>query len=241
MLVQLPTIGTGRTLVEGVYEALHQGLSDAPPAPGTFLREPDLAQAMGVSRTPIREALARLASEGLVERIPHRGFRIPERSMGDLFHLYPVLQALEVLAGSLAFPRLTPADLDRLGEINRAFAEALRKNDVIAAVDLNDDFHGVFTERCGNPVLQEMVDDLRRQVRRLELWDFTEVLTYGGGEGGGGWVQQHDRLVHAVRNGRFEAAKALLHENRTVVYVNSREELERSLKDDQVHTNRQGA
>lgn len=227
MLTQLPMIGTGKTLTEEVYAALRQRLIEDAPKPGTFLREPDLAQAMGVSRTPIREALARLASEGLIERIPHRGFRIPKRSMDDLFHLYPVLQALEVLAGELAFPRLTLADLDRLTEINRALEGALRANDVVAAVDLNDQFHRFFTERCGNPLLYELVEDLRAQVRRLELWDFSEVLELGAADAPTYWVKQHDTLIEAVRNGRFEEGRAVLHENRTIVYVTGRQELER--------------
>lgn len=241
MLAELPNIGTTKTLVERVYAALRQRLINEPPEPGTFLREPEIAQAMGVSRTPVREALARLASEGIIERIPHRGFRIPERSLADLFHLYPVLQALEVLAGESAFPRLTSADLDRLGEINGTFAGALRSNDVIAAVSLNDEFHGVFTERCGNPVLQEMVEDLRGQIRRLELWDFREVLKYSGEQGAGSWVQQHDDLIQAVRAGRFDEAKVLLHENRTIVYVTARKDLERSLADQDAPSTGQGA
>jgi DNA-binding GntR family transcriptional regulator len=231
MLGKLPTIGSGTTLVQGVYAALRQRLIENPPEPGTFLREPDLAQAMGVSRTPIREALARLASEGLIERIPHRGYRLPERSLRDLFDLYPVMQALEVLAGSLAFPRLVAADLDRLAAINLEFAEALRNNDVEAAVDLNDEFHRVFAMRCGNAVLQEMVEDLRVQIRRLELWDFAEVLKNSGEKGVEHWVRQHELLLHAVRNGRFEYARALLQENRTVVYVTAHEAVERSLAD----------
>ena len=63
---------------------------------------------MGVSRTPIREALGRLASEGFLERLPHRGFRVPEESLGNLLELYPIVASLELLAGRLALEQFTP-------------------------------------------------------------------------------------------------------------------------------------
>jgi DNA-binding GntR family transcriptional regulator len=214
-----PKLGTGRTLTDEVYGVIRERLTESFWAPGSFIREADVGEAMGVSRTPVREALGRLASEGLVERIPHRGFRVPARSMEELMDLYPVLQALEVLAGELAFPRMGEVALRQMEEANRAFAEALERNDTVAGVELNDRFHEVVSNHCGNPVLQELLDDLRGQIRRLEFVDFTHVLEEVSGDTRRKWVRQHQGVVDAVRAGDLDEARRILHENRSIAYL----------------------
>src|SRR5687768_6577580 len=107
-----------RTLAEQVYRAVRARIMDGALAPGAFLREKDL-ESMGVSRTPIREALGRLASEGFLERLPHRGFRVPEESLGNLLELYPIVASLELLAGRLALDRFAASDLAELKEVNQ--------------------------------------------------------------------------------------------------------------------------
>ncbi len=215
----LPRLGTGRTLGEAVYTAIRQRLMTGGQKPGTFIREAELAAAMGISRTPVREALGRLVSEGLVERIPHRGFRIPERSVGDLFHLYPILQSLEVLAAELAIPRLKPDDLAEWEEINQAFAEAIRRHDVLGAVELNDSFHKWLSDRSDNPPLQELLEDLRAHVRRIEVWDFTAGVQHSVDNEGQRWVREHAAIIDAVRGGEFAKACRVLRRNRSISYT----------------------
>jgi DNA-binding GntR family transcriptional regulator len=214
-----PQIGKSRTLTEEVYEEVRRRLLSGYWSPGAFIREADLATAMGVSRTPVREALGRLASEGWVERIPHRGFQVPQRSMEELLDLYPVLQALEALAGELAFPRLDEAGLREMEEANAAFEAALERNDTFAAVELNDRYHEVLSDHCGNPVLREMLKDIREEIRRVEFVDFMKVLEEVGGGTRRKWVRQHQQVVDAVRLGDFEVAKETLHENRSIAYL----------------------
>src|SRR5690606_11467686 len=106
-----------------VYEALRDRILEGELSPGEFIREQEVSEAMGVSRTPVREALGRLASEGFLERIPHRGFRIPEEPLREVLDVYPIVSALEVLCGRLALPRLEPADIERLKAINAKLAK----------------------------------------------------------------------------------------------------------------------
>ncbi|MEJ2217301.1 MAG: GntR family transcriptional regulator [Gemmatimonadota bacterium] len=214
-----PKVGTERTLTDEVYEIIRDRLMGSFWTPGTFIREKDVGEAMGVSRTPVREALGRLASEGMVERIPRRGFRVPARSMEELLDLYPVLQALEVLAGKLAFPRMGELALQAMEKANSAFAEALERNETVTSVELNDQFHEVVSDNCGNRVLQELLDDLRGQIRRLEFVDFAAVLGEMNGETRRKWVRQHQRIVDAARAGDFDEACQTLHENRSIAYL----------------------
>lgn len=219
MVEAWPQIGKGQTLTEEVYRVVRERLLVGYWMPGTFIREADLADAMAVSRTPVREALGRLASEGWVQRIPHRGFQVPERSMDDLLHLYPVLQALEALAGELAFPRLGEAELVKMEEANRAFADALDRNETLEAVELNDRYHEVLSDHCGNPVLRDLLADLRDQIRLVEFVDFMKVLEEVGGETRRKWVRQHQEIIDAVRHNDYEEAKRILQENRSIAYL----------------------
>jgi DNA-binding GntR family transcriptional regulator len=158
-----------RTLSERVYRAVRARIMDGALSPGTFMREKDL-ESMGVSRTPIREALGRLASEGFLERLPHRGFRVPEESLGNLLELYPIVASLELLAGRLALERFTPADIAELKAVNGELAAARDRGDVRAMLDLNNRFHRLISERGGNRRLAGLLDDPRSPPPRLEVW-----------------------------------------------------------------------
>jgi DNA-binding GntR family transcriptional regulator len=218
-----PVIGSSQTLGQRVYEAVRDRILGNELAPRAYVREEELATAMMVSRTPIREALNRLASEGFLDRLPHRGFRVASRSIGELTHVFTVLQALELLASELAFPHITPADLARLEEANAGFAEAIAANDVSTAVDLNDRFHHMLAELSGNPVLSRLLDDLRRQVHRLEILDFSAVLLESEGSGEGTisrdtWVKQHAEFIEALRAGEHGRALEIMRANRSFVF-----------------------
>ena len=218
-----PVIGSTQTLAQRVYEAMRDRILANELTPLAYVREEELAAAMMVSRTPIREALHRLASEGFLERLPHRGFRVARRSIEELAHVYTVLQGLELLACELAFPNITPTDLARLEEANAGFAAAIAANDVPTAVDLNDRFHHLFAELSGNPVLSRLLDDLRQQVHRLEVLDFSAVLLESGDEDEAPiprdtWVKQHTEFIEALRTGDQRRALEIMRANRSFVF-----------------------
>ncbi|MCH8992216.1 MAG: chorismate-binding protein, partial [Acidobacteria bacterium] len=120
---------TSATLTEQVYEVLRDRILAGGWGAGHFIREQDVSNKLRVSRTPVREALGRLASEGFLERIPHRGFRLPEQTATDRLKRYPILASLEVLAAKYSFPRIGANELEELRSVNRAYAEATAKID----------------------------------------------------------------------------------------------------------------
>ncbi|MFO7260678.1 MAG: GntR family transcriptional regulator [bacterium] len=202
------------TFADQVYEALRDRILEGELSPGEFIREQEVSEAMGVSRTPVREALGRLASEGFLERIPHRGFRIPEEPLREVLDVYPIVSALEVLCGRLALPRLEPADIERLKAINAKLAKGAeqkgRKRNRKHArelVELNNQFHRVFWERCGNRRLLELLEDLRSQILRLELW------YYSYPEHTAQSVREHDQIIRAIEAGDHEEALRVLERN----------------------------
>jgi DNA-binding GntR family transcriptional regulator len=212
-----PRIAT-TTLSDRVYHAVRARILDGQLGPGEFIRETDLNAAMGVSRTPVREALGRLASEGFLERIPHRGFRVPEEPVSGLLDLYPVVAALDLLAGRLALPRLSPDDVGQLKSINARLREARDQADVRLLIELNHQFHRIFGERSGNRRLADLLDDLRSQLTRLEIW------YYSDSEQTQRSIQEHDSIIQAIEAGDHDRALALLESNMSLTYTSLTEQ-----------------
>ena len=147
-------LGRGSDAAERASAALLEMISSGAIAPGARLRETALADELGMSRTPVREALRRLAAEGLVEISPNKGARLMSFTEEDLLELYSVRARMEPLAVRLAIPRLNGTDLQQLSTIVSEMEElASGTMDVDKMTVLNNRFHSLFVERCGNTVL----------------------------------------------------------------------------------------
>lgn len=209
------------TLADQAYQAVRDRILDGDLAPGEFVREQDVSEALEVSRTPVREALGRLASEGFLERIPHRGFRVPPRSLSRLTDLYPIVSALELLAGQLAFPNVDAAALEELRRRNERLEEALAASDVDGAMAANEAFHEQISELSGNARLSEMLSDLRSQLRPLERWYYSSAAH------GEQSVREHATLVAALETRELERALGIFARNMALTLTTLREKMER--------------
>lgn len=198
---------TSSTLADQVYEAVRNRILDGELESGEFAREQELSDAMGVSRTPVREALGRLASEGFLERIPHRGFRVPDEALSPILEIYPIVSALELLAGRLAFPRVGDEELAELRRINADLRAAMEEEDVDSAIELNNRFHDLIARRSGNQTLVEQLEELRVQIRRLETW------YYSYREHTEQSIREHASLIDALETGELERALAIFERN----------------------------
>jgi DNA-binding GntR family transcriptional regulator len=195
------------TLAEQVYLALRERLLSDEAQPGEYMREVELSEALGVSRTPVREALSRLASEGFLERVPQRGVRVPERPFRDQLELFPIVSALEMLAGELALPQLGEKEIARLKQINVRMRAARRARDAALLADLNNRFHHLFCQGSGNKRLTELLDGLRVQTLHLDLW------YYSSDERAEQSIQEHDEMIAAVEARNFRKALAIVRTN----------------------------
>src|SRR5919198_2893227 len=144
------------TLWQRVYEYLREEILAERLRPGTELLEVPLSQELGVSRGPIREAIGRLAAEGLVTVRPRRGAVVRALSGDEFAEAYQVREALEVMAVRLAVPKLEPADLARLDELNQELRSHAEAGDVARFFETNRAFHLVFFEVAGNRMLTEL-------------------------------------------------------------------------------------
>lgn len=197
-----------KTLSDHVYHVLRarigRGLYDA----GQFIREQEISEALGVSRTPVREALSRLSSEGLLERIPHRGFRVSLEPLRDALELYPIMGSLDLLAGKLAFPHFEESDFAELERVNTELEQAIRAREPARAVELNYAFHRYIARRSDNHRLASMLDDLRTRVYPWELWYFENVEDPEHQS-----VDEHAEILAAVRAGDHERAASIFESN----------------------------
>lgn len=197
-----------KTLSDHVYHVLRarigRGLHDA----GEFIREQEISEALGVSRTPVREALSRLASEGLLERMPHRGFRVSEEPLRDALELYPILGSLDLLAGRIAFPKLDADDFEELERINVELNAAIAGGEPARAVELNYEWHRYISRRSGNRRLAAMLDDLRVRVHPWEIWYFENVEDAEHQS-----VDEHAEILAAIRTGDLDRALEIFEAN----------------------------
>lgn len=190
-----------------VYTQLQNWIIDGTLQPNEVLKDHQLADTLGVSRTPVREALRRLEDEGLVETSANRWTRVAPLNVEQAQHLHEIVAALEGLALELAAPQLTVEHVARMTDANQDLDGALRRGDMRAAVDADDVFHGVYLAHAHNPELARLLHDLKRKIRRLELAYFH--LKDGAHES----VQEHDRVLAHLQNGQHAAAVAAVVEN----------------------------
>lgn len=190
-----------------VFNTLRKAILTGQLKPGERLMEVHLANRLGVSRTPIREAIRKLELEGLVIMIPRRGAevaRITEKSLKDVLE---VRRALDALSVELACDRITQEDISRLLEACRAFERAVREGDasVIASEDVA--LHDIIVEATGNVRLQQLVNNLSEQMYRFRFVYIKEESRHDN------LIAEHREIYESIvsRDKERAAAAARLH------------------------------
>src|SRR5690242_12547182 len=150
------------TTEEHVYQVVHQRILTGELAPGQRIDLDSLGRELAVSRTPLRTALLRLESEGLVAVYPHRGAIVTEISVEDLEQIYTIRVHLETLASRLAVPRLGNADLARLRGIHDVMVASAGTANLATFIQYDRAFHLTLYRAAKNKVLTDTIDDLRK-------------------------------------------------------------------------------
>ncbi len=159
----------GRTLWERVHDHLRDEILSGRMTPGTELSEVALAESLGVSRGPVREALGRLATEGIVTIRPRRGAVVRALSGDEFIEAYQVREALETMAVRLAVAKLTAEDVSALERAIEAMAACGTSGNVHGFFEANTAFHLVFFDAAGNRMLADLYRQLRGQIDRHRL------------------------------------------------------------------------
>lgn len=188
-----------------VYAELLGRISGGEFAAGERLFEQALAQDLGVSRTPVRDALKRLAAEGLVDTAPHKGAQVVSFTAEDTAELYELRAQFEPVACRLAVPRLGEEDLAELEELDRRMQEIVAQGrDPAELTALNNAFHAVFVERCGNRHLAIALQALFRPA--IVTRTFSQYAPRSLERS----MQAHQQLVEAAQARDGEWAEAVM-------------------------------
>lgn len=187
---------------EMVTAALRGAILDGALVPGEWLRESDLAQRLQVSRTPVREALTRLADEGLTVKAPHQGTVVASPTLEDVLAVYVVREHLEGVAARLATGRRSDEIVRRLEESLERLALASEANDVMRCRDENLVFHGLIRQAAGNPYLNRFLTQTENAVRRLPASTF---VVPGRGSSA---IEEHRQIVRGIQTGDADLAES---------------------------------
>jgi DNA-binding GntR family transcriptional regulator len=193
-------------LRETAYAALRDAIVAGTLAPGEQLHDDELCGWLGLSRTPVRDALTRLRDEGLVEISPQRSTRVTPCARRDARDLFPLLAAIHALATQLAVGRLTRLDLAQLQLENEAFIGALRRGDAAAAHAADDRFHGVFVTAADNREITRTLERLSPALHRLEV-------LHTGRPPGRRSVAHHQAIIDRAAVGDADRAASAVREN----------------------------
>ena len=196
-----------RALAWRVYDALKQDIFGLVLGPGTQLVERDLAMRFGVSKSPVRDALQRLAGEGLVIQSDYRGVMVREISFEEADEIYAFREVLEEMAVTLATPRLTSDDFIEAAQCLERSRQAMESDDVPLVAQINRDFHAVFSKNCGNRPLHETLTNLQNRVRIISVlgWRWRPSMQEE--------LVQHCNVLDAARRGASDEAGYLMREH----------------------------
>ena len=195
------------TLWQRVYDHLREEILTGRLKPGAELAEVALSEQLGVSRGPIREAIGRLAAEGLVTVRPRRGAVVRSLSKEEFLELYQVREALEPMAVRLAVPRLAADDFATLQGLIDTMAKHAERDEVAEFFEANAAFHGHLFAASGNGKLQELYGQLLGQMGRYRM---RSLMLRGNLQRS---VAEHAAILRAAKRGDADRAAHLMSEH----------------------------
>lgn len=201
------TLDNYKPLREIVFETLREAIINAVLKPGERLMEIQLAEEMGVSRTPVREAIRKLELEGFVVMIPRKGAYVAGISMKDIADVFEIRTALESLAAGLAAERITEEELEQLERILVKIGECVKNNDLELLIEIDTEFHDTLFKASRNERLVQIVSNLREQIQRFRTASLSTPgrMKYA--------LEEHKKIVEAVSERDVELAQALAREH----------------------------
>ena len=196
-----------------IRDSLEQRIVEGKLSNGKRLDETELSSFYGVSRTPVREALQRLAESGLAEHLPRRGTFVRSPSLSQLVEMFEVMAELECMAIRLAARRATSNDIDALEKDNETCRAAVAANDTKKYYEINARLHGRIYQMSGNSFL---ANEARRLHDRLRPFRRLQLRVRGRMEES---MAEHDIILAALRDGDADRAMETMKKHITIVGV----------------------
>ncbi len=195
---------TYRSLKDCVMDYLRQEMESGHLKPGERLNEKEICLKLGISRTPIREALIQLAKEGFIEISPRKSIRVKKLTLEEIRDIYHVIGTLEAEAAEVACDLLSTEEIKAMEQKFHQMGEALRREDNKTYMDINIELHNTHLRLCGNTVLMEIVNQLKKR-----LYDFPRIMM-NIPEWEDKCMQEHWQLIQYFKEKNKAAIKDLI-------------------------------
>ncbi|WP_405098938.1 GntR family transcriptional regulator [Oceanobacillus sp. FSL H7-0719] len=193
------------TAKDSAYNQIQQWIIEGTLLPGEKLHDTELAEAIGVSRTPIREALQILEMEGFVKMYPGKATQVTEIEREAIHDLLPPLAALQGLAIKLAIENIENTTITKLETINERFETAIQSENFFSALKIDEEFHQVIIDAANNRYITEIVRSLQAHIRR-HFFHNAIVLTEES-------INDHKQIIDYLKVRNAEKAAQIIEEN----------------------------
>lgn len=190
-----------KPLRELVLEAIREAIINGTLKPRERLMEIQLAEELGVSRTPVREALRKLELEGFIVMVPRKGAYVADFSFKDIADIFEIRAALEGLAAALAAERITDEELENMERLLVEKAEAIAQQDIEKLVEVDTKFHDALYQASRNERLSTIISNLREQIQRFRA---TSLAYPGRGKKS---LDEHRNIVEAIQSRDVQLAR----------------------------------
>ena len=190
-----------KPLRDVIFVTLREAIIAGELKPGERLMEVHLSEKMGVSRTPVREAIRKLELEGLVDMIPRKGAHVAELSVKDIMDVLEVRASMDGLATSLSALRITEEEINELKHVYSQFINCVEKENLQGTIKKDAEFHDIIYRSSRNEKLIQIVNNLRDQVQRFR------VIYLKGFGSSKELIKEHGEIVDAIINRDVEMAQ----------------------------------
>ncbi|HHY71581.1 MAG TPA: GntR family transcriptional regulator [Thermoanaerobacterales bacterium] len=190
-----------------VFAAIREAILNGRLKPGERLMEVQLAEEMGVSRTPVREAIRKLELEGLVVMVPRKGAYVAGLTLKDAAEVFEIRSSLEGLAAALAAERITDEEVTSLDRILEAISTAGEKGDIKTIIKKDMEFHQVLFSASRNDRLAQIINNLKEQIDRFRMQSFSNPARLKS------VLSEHKNILDSIKQGDAENAERLAKEH----------------------------
>ncbi|WP_025719903.1 GntR family transcriptional regulator [Paenibacillus polymyxa] len=193
---------------ERAFSQIQRWIIDGTLQPGEKLIDSELAETLGVSRTPIREAFQLLEVQGLVSMHPGKETKVTEVEKNDIFKMYSTMAALHALAAEVTSKIIVPGQIEQLRAINLEFASAINSGQVYQAMEMDEQFHNHIVELSDNPYVTTFSASLQIHIRRFKYVFLKQPITATHAS-----VEEHDSIIKALESKDSDYAHVLMKQN----------------------------
>ncbi|OAS14925.1 GntR family transcriptional regulator [Paenibacillus oryzisoli] len=193
---------------ERAFSQIQRWIIDGTLQPGEKLIDAELAESLGVSRTPIREAFQLLEVQGLVSMHPGKETKVTDIVKDDIFKMYSTMAALQALAAEVSAIIIVPKQIEQLRAINLEFESSIKSGQAYQAMEADEQFHNLIIELSDNPYIASFSSSLQIHIRRFKYVFLKQPITATQAS-----VDEHTTIIAAFENNDSKHAQAMMKQN----------------------------